>query len=83
MGHRKLAFVLGGGGARGALQVGALRALLEAGLTPDLTVLMSGSDFPNLFIAAVSGWFGGFFKNIAPEPRMARAIYLLIELLII
>jgi len=32
------AFVLGGGGARGALQVGALRALLEAGLQPDLMV---------------------------------------------
>ena len=32
------AFVLGGGGARGALQVGALRALLEAGLQPDLLV---------------------------------------------
>lgn len=30
------AFVLGGGGAKGALQVGALRALLEAGLQPDL-----------------------------------------------
>ncbi|MDY0018627.1 MAG: patatin-like phospholipase family protein [Anaerolineae bacterium] len=33
-----LAFVLGGGGARGALQVGALRALLEAGIVPDLLV---------------------------------------------
>jgi NTE family protein len=33
-----LAFVLGGGGARGALQVGALRALLEIGLAPDLLV---------------------------------------------
>jgi len=33
-----LAIVLGGGGARGALQVGALRALLEAGLIPDLLV---------------------------------------------
>ncbi|HMN15748.1 MAG TPA: patatin-like phospholipase family protein [Bellilinea sp.] len=33
-----LAFVLGGGGARGALQVGALRALLEAGYQPDLLV---------------------------------------------
>ena len=38
MAKRKLAFVLGGGGARGALQVGALRALLEAGHTPDLVV---------------------------------------------
>lgn len=32
------AFALGGGGARGALQVGALRALLEAGIEPDLWV---------------------------------------------
>jgi NTE family protein len=34
----KLAFVLSGGGARGALQVGALRALLEAEIHPDLLV---------------------------------------------
>jgi NTE family protein len=33
-----LAFVLGGGGARGAMQVGALRSLFEAGLKPDLLV---------------------------------------------
>ena len=33
-----LAFVLSGGGARGALQVGALRALWEAGLRADLWV---------------------------------------------
>lgn len=32
------ALVLGGGGSRGALQVGALRALLEAGIFPDLLV---------------------------------------------
>lgn len=36
--RRPLAFVLSGGGARGALQVGALRALLEAGFRPDLLV---------------------------------------------
>jgi NTE family protein len=35
---KMLAFVLGGGGARGAMQVGALRALFEAGLKPDLLV---------------------------------------------
>lgn len=35
---KKLAIVLSGGGARGALQVGALRALLEAGIHPDLFV---------------------------------------------
>lgn len=32
------AFVLGGGGARGAMQVGALRALLEVGIRPDMWV---------------------------------------------
>ncbi len=32
------AFVLSGGGARGALQVGALRALLERGIRPDILV---------------------------------------------
>ncbi len=36
--NRCLAFVLGGGGARGAMQVGALRALIEAGFKPDLLV---------------------------------------------
>jgi NTE family protein len=35
---RPLAFVLGGGGARGALQVGALKALFEVGIRPDLLV---------------------------------------------
>ncbi len=33
-----LAFVLGGGGARGAMQLGAMRALFEAGYKPDLLV---------------------------------------------
>jgi predicted patatin/cPLA2 family phospholipase len=36
-----LAFVLGGGGVRGALQVGALRALFEANYQPDLLVGIS------------------------------------------
>lgn len=36
--RRSLAFVLAGGGARGALQVGALRALFEAEIRPDLVV---------------------------------------------
>lgn len=36
--ERPLAFVLGGGGARGAFQVGALRALFEAGIYPDMLV---------------------------------------------
>jgi len=36
--HSYTAFVLAGGGARGALQVGALRALLEQGECPDVVV---------------------------------------------
>ena len=35
---KPLAFVLSGGAARGALQVGALRALLEANIRPDMLV---------------------------------------------
>jgi NTE family protein len=46
---KKLAFVLGGGGSRGALQIGALRALLEGGFMPDL---MTGSS-----IGAANGAF--------------------------
>jgi len=38
MASRTLAYVLGGGGARGALQAGALRALWEAGYRPDFAV---------------------------------------------
>lgn len=34
----KLALVLGGGGARGALQVGALQAVIEAGIRPDILI---------------------------------------------
>ncbi len=45
------AFVLGGGGARGALQVGALRALLEAGIKPDLLVGTSIGAANAAFIA--------------------------------
>ena len=36
--QKQLAFVLGAGGARGALQVGALRALVEAGFRPDILI---------------------------------------------
>ncbi len=36
--NKCLTFVLGGGGARGALQLGAVRALFEAGIQPDMLV---------------------------------------------
>lgn len=45
------AFVLSGGGARGALQVGALRALLERGITPDVLVGTSAGAWNSVFFA--------------------------------
>jgi NTE family protein len=48
---RTLVFVLGGGGARGALQVGALRALLEAGIQPDMLVGTSVGAVNAVFLA--------------------------------
>jgi len=48
---RQLAFVLGGGGARGALQVGALRALLQAGYQPDLLAGTSVGAINATFLA--------------------------------
>jgi NTE family protein len=46
-----LAFVLGGGGARGALQVGALKAIHEAGLRPDLLVGTSAGAVNAAFLS--------------------------------
>jgi NTE family protein len=51
MSRRKLAFALGGGGARGALQAGALRALLEAGIQPDLLAGTSIGAVNAVFLA--------------------------------
>lgn len=48
---KKLAFVLGGGGSRGAMQVGALRALLEAGYFPDLVTGASIGAANGAFLA--------------------------------
>jgi NTE family protein len=48
---KKLAFVLSGGGARGALQMGALRALFEAGFQPDLLAGTSIGSANSTFIA--------------------------------
>ena len=61
----RCAFVLGGGGALGACEVGMLRALLEAGITPDLVVGTS--------VGAING------AAIAAEPTL-KAVERLAEL---
>ena len=53
-----VAFVLSGGAASGAVQVGMLRALAEAGVRPDLVVGTSVGAVNGVMVAAdpVSGW---------------------------
>jgi NTE family protein len=52
MGSGKVAFVLGGGGVLGAVQVGMLRAVLERGIRPDLVVGTSIGAINGSIIAA-------------------------------
>ena len=49
--NRKLALVLSGGGPRGAMQVGALRALMEEGIKPDFMVGTSIGAINGAFLA--------------------------------
>lgn len=76
-----LAFVLGGGGARGALQVGALRALMEANIQPDLLVGTSigavnaahlairGLNVPSIEELTRS-WYDAASANLVPSGLM-------------
>ena len=57
--HNYTAFVLSGGGARGALQVGALRALLEHGERPDIIIGTS-----------VGAWNGAWLAMGATAERL-------------
>jgi NTE family protein len=78
------AFVLGGGGSHGALQVGAMRALMEAGIFPDLLVGTSigavnaaglglyGADLKGL--AALERAWGNIAGEQLLDPRVARLI---------
>ncbi|MGI8773998.1 MAG: patatin-like phospholipase family protein [Actinomycetota bacterium] len=48
----RVAFVLSGGGPYGAMQVGMLQALVEAGISPDLVVGTSAGSLNAAFVAA-------------------------------
>lgn len=54
-GHPRTAFVLGGGGRWGAVEMGMLRALSEAGIEPDLICGTSIGAFNGAVIAAHPG----------------------------
>ena len=51
----RTAFVLGGGGLLGAVEVGMLRALLEAGVEPDLLLGTSVGALNGALVAADPG----------------------------
>ncbi|RSN43683.1 patatin [Amycolatopsis sp. WAC 04197] len=64
-----IGFVLGGGGSLGAMQVGMLRALTEAGVAPDLVVGTSVGSL-NAAVLALGGESGGRLDRI--WSRMTR-----------
>jgi NTE family protein len=73
---KKLAFVLSGGGSRGALQVGALQALLESGLQPDLLVGTSIGAVNATFLA-LHGFSKSGLDLLAATWRKAATLDLL------
>ena len=78
MTNQPLTFVLSGGGTRGALQVGALYALLEAGYQPDMLVGVSIGAVNAAFLARhgfsrpsldrlKSAWLDSMHINLLPS----------------
>jgi len=85
---RPLAWVLGGGGARGALQVGAIRALLEAGIQPDLLVGTSIGAVNATYLAVrglslegVVGLVGAWHDAAAADLLPANYLWLTLRVL--
>ena len=79
----KTAFVLGGGGLLGAHEVGMLRALAEAGVTPDLIVGTSIGAVNGAFVAAdpdgaadrlTDLWRGESLRHVFSETVVGRAV---------
>lgn len=74
--NKTLAFVLSGGGSRGALQVGALQALLEGGWQPDLLVGTSIGSV-NAAYLALHGFTKQSLERLAEVWRQVAAMDLL------
>lgn len=74
--EKKLAFALSGGGSRGALQVGAMYALLECGLQPDL-FLGASIGAANAAFLALNGFSKESLDKLATAWRSATALDLL------
>jgi NTE family protein len=74
--NKKLAFALSGGGSRGALQVGALYALMECSLQPDLLIGASIGAVNAAFLA-LNGFSKGSLDRLTAAWRNAGASDLL------
>ena len=61
---RPLAFVLPGGGALGAYQVGVLRALAEQDITADLLVGVSAGSLNAAYVAWSPGLVGAGVRRV-------------------
>ena len=86
--RRPLAVVLGVGGARGALHVGAVRALLEAGIRPDLLVGTSIGAANATYLAVrglspegVEGLVGAWHAAAAADLLPASHLWLTLRVL--
>lgn len=82
---RPIGFVFGGGATLGALQVGMLRALADAGIQPDVVtgtsvgalngaVLADAGDATQAADALLSTWTGLSTADVFPGSAIARAI---------
>src|SRR5437764_12061392 len=81
--QEKVAVVLSGGGNRGAAQVGMLRALLEAGIRPDVVVGTSVGSLNGAALAhtpTLAGideleavWLGARSDRLFADGRLTRA----------
>ncbi|WP_298208740.1 patatin-like phospholipase family protein [Ferrimicrobium sp.] len=77
-----LAFVFGGGGARGACQVGMLHGLLSLGLTPDLVLgvsvgalngaVLAEEPNPSGLARLTTLWSGAPLQSLFPRRRTLR-----------
>ena len=74
--EKKIAFVLGGGGSRGALQVGSMYALLEHGLRPDMFVGTSIGAVNGAFLA-LNGFSRESLDRLCTTWQMASEMDLL------
>ncbi|WP_116206873.1 patatin-like phospholipase family protein [Amycolatopsis circi] len=70
---KPVAFVLGGGGSLGALQVGMLQALDEAGITPDLAVGTSVGSLNAAVLSLAGGDRLGRLRDIWAHMTKAEA----------